>query len=215
MKIASAVVGGYILGRRKKAKLAITMGAWLLGKKLNLNPQQLVTDLTKQLSTSPQLSGVRDQLRGEVMSAGKTMATAIATRQADKLTGALQDRTEKLGRDVQDTAGKTVDSARDTVTRSAGADSGTDESGGTDRGDGRRKANGGAESAAKPSRRTRASSASTKTPAKRTKASASGKTTARSGSASKSAASRGTGTRKAAGSRSTAQTKRGTTGKRS
>jgi hypothetical protein len=95
-KIATAVVGGYVLGRRKKAKLAITMGAWLIGKNLKLDPKNLVTEVTRQLTSSPQLSGLRDQVRDEMLTAGKTMATAIVARQVGKMTSSLQDRTESL-----------------------------------------------------------------------------------------------------------------------
>lgn len=96
MKIATAVVGGYVLGRRKKAKLAITMGAWLVGKKLNLDPKKLLSDVTHELASSPELAGVRDQVRDEVLGAGKTLAADILTHQAGRLAGSLQERTDTL-----------------------------------------------------------------------------------------------------------------------
>ncbi|WP_037356017.1 hypothetical protein [Amycolatopsis orientalis] len=96
MKIAAAVVGGYVLGRRKKAKLAVTMGAWLVGKKLNLDPKKLLSDVTRELASSPELAGVRDQVRDEVLGAGKTLAADILTHQAGRLAGSLQERTDSL-----------------------------------------------------------------------------------------------------------------------
>ncbi|WP_162834699.1 hypothetical protein [Amycolatopsis circi] len=96
MKVAAAVVGGYVLGRRKKAKLAITMGAWLVGKKLNLDPKKLLSDVTHELASSPELAGVRDQVRDEVLGAGKTLAADILTHQAGRLAGSLQDHTDNL-----------------------------------------------------------------------------------------------------------------------
>lgn len=96
MRIAAAVASGYFLGRRKKAKLAITIGAWIAGKKLNLNPQQLLTDLTQELNASPELSEMRDRMRDELYSAGRTMATTALTQQAGKWTSSLQERTERL-----------------------------------------------------------------------------------------------------------------------
>lgn len=96
MKVAAAVVGGYVLGRRKKAKLAITMGAWLVGKKLNLNAKKLLSDVTRELASSPELAGVRDQVRDEVLGAGKTLATDILTHQAGRLAGSLQQHTDTL-----------------------------------------------------------------------------------------------------------------------
>ncbi|MGW7531093.1 hypothetical protein [Amycolatopsis sp. NPDC054798] len=96
MKVAAAVVGGYVLGRRKKAKLAITMGAWLVGKKLNLDPKKFLSDVTRELASSPELAGVRDQVRDEVVGAGKTLAADILTHQAGRLAGSLQEHTESL-----------------------------------------------------------------------------------------------------------------------
>ncbi|WP_409186634.1 hypothetical protein F9C11_21320 [Amycolatopsis sp. VS8301801F10] len=96
MKIAAAVVGGYVLGRRKKAKLAITMGAWLVGKKLNLDPKKLLSDVTRELASSPELAGVRDQVRDEVLGAGKTLAADILAHQAGRLAGSLQEHTGHL-----------------------------------------------------------------------------------------------------------------------
>lgn len=96
MRIAAAVVGGYVLGRRRKAKLAITMGAWMAGRKLNLNPQKLLTDLTQELSSSPELSELRDRMRDELFAAGKNMATTALTQQAGRLTSSLQERTDRL-----------------------------------------------------------------------------------------------------------------------
>ncbi|ATY13471.1 hypothetical protein CU254_25845 [Amycolatopsis sp. AA4] len=96
MKVAAAVVGGYVLGRRKKAKLAITMGAWLVGKKLNLDPKKLLSDVTRELASSPELAGVRDQVRDEVLGAGKTLAADILTHQAGRLAGSLQEHTDTL-----------------------------------------------------------------------------------------------------------------------
>lgn len=96
MKIAAAVVGGYVLGRRKKAKLAITMGAWLVGRKLNLDPKKLLSDVTRELASSPELAGVRDQVRDEVLGAGKTLAADILAHQAGRLAGSLQEHTDSL-----------------------------------------------------------------------------------------------------------------------
>ncbi|UKD59145.1 hypothetical protein L3Q65_21270 [Amycolatopsis sp. FU40] len=96
MKVAAAVVGGYVLGRRKKAKLAITMGAWLVGRKLNLDPKKLLSDVTRELASSPELAGVRDQVRDEVLGAGKTLAADILTHQAGRLAGSLQEHTDTL-----------------------------------------------------------------------------------------------------------------------
>ncbi|MCC3654941.1 DNA primase [Streptomyces sp. S07_1.15] len=96
-----AVGAGYLLGRTKKAKLALGVGGMVLGKRLNLNPQQLTGLLTEQLKNNPQLAEVRDQLRNDLQGVGKAAATAVVTRRLDALSDRLHDRT--LG--VQDSLG--------------------------------------------------------------------------------------------------------------
>lgn len=102
MKIGAAVVGGYVLGRRRKAKLAIGLGTWLVGKKLNLDPKKLMVDLSKELRSSPQLAGLRDQLRVELLDATKGMAGSLISSQTDRLADSLHARTERLRNPVKD-----------------------------------------------------------------------------------------------------------------
>lgn len=91
-KVAVALVGGYLLGRTKKAKLAIGMGMFLAGKKVSLNPQQLA----KMAANSPVLSGLNDQVRNELVDATKSAATKALTNRANSLANALHDRTLTL-----------------------------------------------------------------------------------------------------------------------
>ncbi|KNE79695.1 hypothetical protein ADZ36_26155 [Streptomyces fradiae] len=88
-----AVGAGYLLGRTKKAKLALGVGGMVLGKRLNLNPQQLTGLLTEQLKNNPQLAEVRDQLRNDLQGVGRAAATAVVTRRLDALSDRLHDRT--------------------------------------------------------------------------------------------------------------------------
>ncbi|PIM67669.1 ABC transporter substrate-binding protein [Streptomyces sp. JV178] len=87
--IGAAVLGGYLLGRTKKAKLALGAGALLAGAKAR--PGQLAG-----LLDSPFLSNVTQQVRGELTEAGKAAATSVLTAKADSLAGALHERTEGL-----------------------------------------------------------------------------------------------------------------------
>ncbi|MFG2196387.1 hypothetical protein [Streptomyces sp. NPDC048639] len=94
-KIAVALVGGYLLGRTKKAKLAIGLGMFLAGKKLSLDPQQL----GKLLANSPALSGLSSQARQQLLDATKSAATTALTSRANSLAESLHQRTLSL-RDV-------------------------------------------------------------------------------------------------------------------
>ncbi|WP_432094966.1 DNA primase [Streptomyces sp. bgisy100] len=93
LAVALAVTAGYVLGRTKKAKLAIGVGSMVLGKRLNLSPQQLVGTLTEQLRTNPQLAEVRDQLRTDLQGVGKAATSALVTRQLNSLADNLHGRT--------------------------------------------------------------------------------------------------------------------------
>ncbi|MGX1971032.1 hypothetical protein [Streptomyces kronopolitis] len=91
-KIGVALVGGYVLGRTKKAKLAIGLGMYLAGKRLNLDPRQL----GKLVANSPVLGPLNDQIRGELVDATKSAATSALTQRMSTLTDSLHERTLAL-----------------------------------------------------------------------------------------------------------------------
>nr|WSW69488.1 hypothetical protein OG461_26660 [Streptomyces sp. NBC_00995] len=92
-KIGAALVGGYLLGRTKKAKLALGFGMFLLGKKIDLDPRRLGS----LLAESPVLGSLNDQVRKELVDATKTAATKAVTQRAGSLADSLQKRTLSLG----------------------------------------------------------------------------------------------------------------------
>ncbi|THA24853.1 hypothetical protein E4198_09030 [Streptomyces sp. RKND-216] len=94
--LAASLVGGYLLGRTRKAKLALALASWVLGRRKGLNPQRLLTEGLKRLTGSPEFSQLNDQLRGELMAAGRSLVTAAANRRLDSLSDALRDRTDSL-----------------------------------------------------------------------------------------------------------------------
>ncbi|MEU1803949.1 hypothetical protein [Streptomyces sp. NPDC019937] len=91
-KIAVAVAGGYLLGRTKKAKLALGLGMLLAGKKISLDPQQLA----RAVADSPLLSGLNAQARKELAGAAKTAATSALSTRMNGLADSLHDRTLSL-----------------------------------------------------------------------------------------------------------------------
>ncbi|WP_405825474.1 hypothetical protein OG705_33530 [Streptomyces sp. NBC_00838] len=96
VKIGVALVGGYLLGRTKKAKMAIGFGMFLAGKKLSFDPQQL----GKLVANSPVLGTLNDQVRKELVDATKSAATNALTQRASGLADSLHQRTLGLeGRD--------------------------------------------------------------------------------------------------------------------
>lgn len=94
--LAMGLAGGYLLGRTRKAKLALTVASVVLGRRMGVNPQRLLTEGVKKLSDSPEFSRLEEQIRDELMAAGRSMVTAAANRRMDSLSDALSDRTAAL-----------------------------------------------------------------------------------------------------------------------
>lgn len=89
-RIGTALLGGYVLGRTKKAKLAIGLGALLAGSRIR--PGQV----GKALHDSPFLHTLTDQVRSELTDAGKAAATTVLSSKADHLADTLHQRTAGL-----------------------------------------------------------------------------------------------------------------------
>ncbi|MFE1011886.1 hypothetical protein ACFW4M_11425 [Streptomyces sp. NPDC058794] len=94
--LAAAVAGGYLMGRTKKAKLAFAVGSYLMGRRIGLSPGQVLSQGISGLQRNPQLQELTDQLRGELLTAGRTAATAAANRTLTGLADNLRDRTDAL-----------------------------------------------------------------------------------------------------------------------
>ncbi|MER5204714.1 ABC transporter substrate-binding protein [Streptomyces sp. NPDC002825] len=89
-KIGTALIGGYVLGRTKKAKLALGLAMALAGSRIK--PGQL----GRSLAHSPFLNNVNQQVRGELVTAGKAAATTVLNAKAEHLADALHNRTEGI-----------------------------------------------------------------------------------------------------------------------
>lgn len=62
--LAAAVVGGYVLGRTKKGRLAISVATYLAGRRFGLEPRQLAAEGMRRLGEVPQFAELQDQLKG-------------------------------------------------------------------------------------------------------------------------------------------------------
>ncbi|GGQ84357.1 hypothetical protein [Streptomyces flaveolus] len=94
--LAAAMAGGYLLGRTKKAKLAFAVGSYLAGRRLGLSPGQVLSQGLSRLQLAPQFQELSDQVRGELLTAGRTAVTAAANRRLTGLAETLRDRTDAL-----------------------------------------------------------------------------------------------------------------------
>lgn len=68
--LAAAVLGGYVLGRTKKGRVAFAMATYLAGRRIGLEPQQMLAEGIKRLRelpssrTSTSNSVVRSSMQG-------------------------------------------------------------------------------------------------------------------------------------------------------
>ncbi|MFE6287239.1 hypothetical protein [Streptomyces sp. NPDC057877] len=83
--IAAAVAGGYLLGRTRKARLALAVASYLAGR------HGMAT-----LQRAPHFQELSDQMRGELFQAGRAAVTAAANRRLADLADSLRDRTDAL-----------------------------------------------------------------------------------------------------------------------
>ncbi|MEU6985862.1 hypothetical protein ABZ946_20905 [Streptomyces sp. NPDC046324] len=148
---AVALVGGYVLGRTRKAKMAIGVGMFLAGRRLDLDPRRI----GKLLAASPLTGALSDQVRRELVEATKSAATRALTQRATVLADTLQRRTQALGR-------------TDDADADADADAGVaadDDKAAASEGDGKPKARARPASATKTAKKTAAKTAARKKPA--------------------------------------------------
>ncbi|MEU5239094.1 hypothetical protein ACH4UR_06655 [Streptomyces lydicus] len=175
-KIGVALAGGYVLGRTKKAKLAIGLGMYLAGKKLNLDPKQL----GKLVANSPVLGPLNDQVRRELVDATKSAATNALTQRMSGLADSLHERTLDL--------------------RDAGGDAEAEEPDAPDASDGPEKADdaGRAKESASATRSKRPAKSAKASPSSRSAKSAAGKASSGARKTASSARKTASGARKTA-----------------
>ncbi|GGX30072.1 hypothetical protein [Streptomyces chartreusis] len=193
LTLAAALMGGYVLGRTKKGRLALTVATYLAGRRFGLEPRQLAAEGMRRLGEVPQVAELQGQLRGEVLEAGRKAVTVAADRGMATLADALSDRTARLRERDEDEAGE----AEEEYEGEGGPEGEHEEEEEPEEPAGTRA---GRRGTRQPSRSRKASttSAKKKAPAKRTaaKKTAAKKTTAKKTTSSKRAASQGAGRRR-------------------
>jgi hypothetical protein len=133
VQTAVALGVGYMLGRRRKMRLAtmLALGA-ATGGAAKLGPAAMrqgakyigKTDIAGALG--PQVTEIVDTVRGELLDAAKAAAAAAVTSRIDSLSDNLHERAETLKNPeaavgkVGETAGETVGRAGETVGRAGG-----------------------------------------------------------------------------------------------
>jgi hypothetical protein len=109
-KVAMAVGAGYMLGRTKKMRLALMLAAAGVTGKFPTTPTALVARGLKSLGANADVGQLTEQLRSELLNAGRAAALSAATHQIDSLNDRLQGVTSAVGVDeTLDEVGGTLD----------------------------------------------------------------------------------------------------------
>ena len=88
-KIGLGVASGYLLGRTKKLKLAITIGSMLAGQRIATSPQGLLKQGSELIDKNPELQKLQKQITGRLFDAMKDAAIATATSRLESVNSRL------------------------------------------------------------------------------------------------------------------------------
>lgn len=106
--LVAAVAAGYVLGRTKKGRLALTGAALVMGR--SLEPRQLLFEGIRRLRRVPAVAALGDQLRDELYPAARNAAGSAISRRVGSLTGGGQKGSDEEA-EHEDTGGE--DTAED------------------------------------------------------------------------------------------------------
>ncbi|MEU2160044.1 hypothetical protein [Streptomyces sp. NPDC019208] len=93
LAVGLAVGAGYVLGRTRKAKLALAVGTVVVCRRLDMGPRELVGVFSHPFRSIPQFKDIGDQLREDLRGVGSAAVGAVVNRQLHGLADRLRERT--------------------------------------------------------------------------------------------------------------------------
>ncbi|WP_157106833.1 hypothetical protein [Nocardia arthritidis] len=90
-RIALGVGVGYLLGRTRKMRFALSLAGAAMAKRSGGTTGDLLERGTSLLKSSPELSKITDTVRGELLGAARSAAVAAASNRLDALNARLQE----------------------------------------------------------------------------------------------------------------------------
>lgn len=161
-RVAAAVGAGYLLGRTRKFKLAITVAGLMAGKRIATNPSGIARQAGELVESNPKLAELTDQVKGSLVQAGRTAAISMASRRIDSVSESLRERSDRWSgiepADAEEAASSSAEDASSTAKKTSSAAKKTTQKASSDK----------KSSAKKPSAKKSSSKSSTKkSPAKK------------------------------------------------
>ena len=127
-KIGLGVASGYLLGRTKKLKLAITIGSMLAGQRIATSPQGLLKQGSQLIDKNPELQKLQAQITGRLFDAMKDAAIATATSRLESVNSRLLEGGSRGEASQESGADETDDDQSDEYEEeSEGEEAGEDE----------------------------------------------------------------------------------------
>lgn len=118
--VLAGVAGGYLLGRTKKAKLALTLAALVAGRRLA--PQDLLGKGVRKITDTPQPAGLSGHVTDQMMTAARQAASSLVGRRVESLTDSLRERTDRLGEAGEEREARDTGEERDEGEEDEGGD---------------------------------------------------------------------------------------------
>ncbi|MBB5789290.1 hypothetical protein [Jiangella mangrovi] len=101
-RVAAAAASGYILGRRKRLKLAIAVGSMLAGKRLATDPKGMLRQANELIESRPELAKLSDQVRTTLFMAARGAAVGVVSNRINAVSDSIRDRSDLLTGAVTD-----------------------------------------------------------------------------------------------------------------
>jgi hypothetical protein len=95
-RVGLALTAGYVLGRLHKMKWALALAALAGRKRLPGGSGGLLQQGAKFLASSPELAKLTEEMRGQLVEAGKAAAVAAVSGKINSLSDELRERSEAM-----------------------------------------------------------------------------------------------------------------------
>jgi ribosomal protein L12E/L44/L45/RPP1/RPP2 len=95
-RVGLALAAGYVLGRLHKMKWALALAAMAGRRRLPGGTAGLLEQGAKFLASSPELAKVTEEIRGQLVEAGKAAAVAAVSSKINSLSDDLRERSEAM-----------------------------------------------------------------------------------------------------------------------